>query len=184
MIVEATGPYGATVTWPSPTAEDDRDGPVPVTCAPPSGSVFPLGPTAVACSATDSAGNGASATFDVEVVDTTPPVISYVSADPPALWPPNHEMVSVRIDVAATDAVTSQPTCQITEVSSNEPVEGLGDGDAAPDWVAADSLTVDLRAERAGGGIGRTYSIFVECHDAAGNGAVSSTAVLVPHSMR
>jgi hypothetical protein len=50
-----------------------------VVCAPPSGSTFALGDTTVACTATDASGNHASASFDVVVHDTTPPVLSGVS---------------------------------------------------------------------------------------------------------
>ncbi len=71
IILEATGPTGAPVTYPGPTATD-VGGPVnpTVTCTPASGSTFPLGTTVVKCFATDAAGNAASATFGVTVVDT------------------------------------------------------------------------------------------------------------------
>lgn len=44
-----------------------------VTCDPASGSTFDLGETAVECSATDGAGNTGSASFNITIVDTTPP---------------------------------------------------------------------------------------------------------------
>ena len=47
------------------TANDTVDGSVPVTCKPPSGSYFRAGRTKVTCSATDSSGNTATATFTV-----------------------------------------------------------------------------------------------------------------------
>src|SRR5262249_4245994 len=47
-----------------------------VTATPASGSVFPLGVTAVRCVATDASGNASVATFSVTVKDTTPPVLS------------------------------------------------------------------------------------------------------------
>lgn len=43
------------------------DGSVPVDCTPPSLGVFPIGLTAVTCSASDAAGNEASASFGVAV---------------------------------------------------------------------------------------------------------------------
>jgi hypothetical protein len=61
------------VSYTAPTAVDDLDGPIPVTCAPASGKTFSLGTTKVTCTATDSHGNTASASFTVTVVDTTPP---------------------------------------------------------------------------------------------------------------
>ena len=49
------------------TASDNADAQVPVTCAPRSGSRFPIGRTIVKCSATDSSGNTASASFRITV---------------------------------------------------------------------------------------------------------------------
>src|SRR5690606_10438747 len=51
----------------SATAQDAVDGPVAVTCAPRSGSWFPLGDTLVECEATDTAGNRAEGSFTVTV---------------------------------------------------------------------------------------------------------------------
>ena len=52
---------GVAVTF-FPAAFDDRDGNVPVTCIPASGSVFPVGQTTVTCTAKDKAGNVGTAT--------------------------------------------------------------------------------------------------------------------------
>lgn len=75
MQVEAPGPAGAIVTY-SANAVDAFEGPVPITCAPVSGSNFPLGTTPVACSASDSSGNTANGSFDISIVDTTGPTLS------------------------------------------------------------------------------------------------------------
>jgi len=75
MTVEASGPSGAAVNFPA-WAVDAVDGPRPVTCLPASGSLFPLGVTAVVCSASDNAGNIGSASFTVTVGDTTGPVVT------------------------------------------------------------------------------------------------------------
>lgn len=68
LTVNATSPDGATVAWTAPTASDSVSGSVPVTCAPASGSTFAIGTTHVECSATDEAGNAATASFDVTVL--------------------------------------------------------------------------------------------------------------------
>ncbi len=73
--VEATGPSGAVATFLA-SASDVVDGDVPVTCAPASGSTFALGLTTVNCSATDAAGNTGAGSFNVTVVDTTPPALT------------------------------------------------------------------------------------------------------------
>lgn len=48
-------------------AQDAVDGPVPATCTPRSGSAFKAGRTKVQCSAADSSGNSARATFTITV---------------------------------------------------------------------------------------------------------------------
>ena len=68
--VEATGPGGATVNYTTPTATDLVDGADPTQCAPASGSVFPLGPTQVICTAKDAAANSTSTTFEITVTDS------------------------------------------------------------------------------------------------------------------
>jgi HYR domain-containing protein len=75
--VAATSPSGAVVNYTA-TATDIVDGSVPVTCDPPSGSLFPIGATVVNCTASDSLGNAASGQFTVTVTnpDHTPPVLT------------------------------------------------------------------------------------------------------------
>ncbi|HEY0661424.1 MAG TPA: HYR domain-containing protein, partial [Lysobacter sp.] len=74
--VEATGPTGAMVTYVAPATHDLVDGDGVATCVPASGSTFTLGATTVTCNASDAANNAAAATtFEVTVVDTTPPTI-------------------------------------------------------------------------------------------------------------
>lgn len=68
VAADATSPAGAIVSYEA-TAADDVDGPVPVTCAPPSGSPFPIGDTTVECTASDAAGNSAEASFNIHVKD-------------------------------------------------------------------------------------------------------------------
>ncbi|HYR30095.1 MAG TPA: HYR domain-containing protein, partial [Thermoanaerobaculia bacterium] len=81
ITAEATSAGGAVVTFSATSGNgngegDDENGRPngggnPVTCAPASGSLFPLGTTTVQCSA----GN-ASGTFLVHVVDTTAPALT------------------------------------------------------------------------------------------------------------
>jgi hypothetical protein len=76
-------PGGKVVNFPSPSASDNVDGPLPATCDRTSGSNFVVGTTTVTCSATDAHGNQGQAAFTVTItlVDTTAPVLSNVSAD-------------------------------------------------------------------------------------------------------
>jgi predicted extracellular nuclease len=122
--------------------------------------------------------NTTSVTRTVNVVDTTPPVVSPVSPSPSILWPPNHQFITVRLGYSATDN-SGAVACSVG-VLSNEPVNGTGDGDTSPDWQVIDGRTVQLRAERAGGGSGRIYTVAVTCRDVSGNTATKSTTVNVP----
>jgi hypothetical protein len=116
----------------------------------------------------------------VTVKDSTPPTITNVTGTPKALAPPNHKMVPVTVTVAASDQC-STPTCQVTGVSSNEPINGPGDGNTNPDWQITSATTVNLRAERSGTGSGRVYTITVTCTDGSGNASKGTTAVTVAH---
>ena len=52
----------------------DACGSATVSCTPASGSVFPVGSTTVNCTATDAAGNTATCSFNVDVIDNEAPV--------------------------------------------------------------------------------------------------------------
>jgi hypothetical protein len=84
--VQATSPAGAVVTYTEPTANDSSGIATPpgVVCTPASGSAFPIGTTPVTCNATDLADppNTGTATFTVNVVDTTPPEITLLGDNP------------------------------------------------------------------------------------------------------
>jgi hypothetical protein len=178
FVVEATSPAGAVVTFTA-AASDLVSGVVPVPCTPPSGSTFALGTTTVTCSATDGSGNTATGSFAVTVRDSTGPAITGISATPSVLGPANHKMVPVVVTVGTSDAGDSAPVARIVRVTSNEPVNGTGDGDTAPDWVVTGPLTLNLRAERAGIGTGRVYTITVEVTDRFGNKTSANVLVKV-----
>jgi hypothetical protein len=178
VVVDATASNGAVATWDA-SAIDANDGPVAVQCSPSSGSFFDAGVTLVSCSATDAAGNVASESFEVSVKDTSAPVIATLSATPNLIGPPNHKMIPVVVTVQASDNVDGSPAARIVRVTSNEPENGTGDGDIAPDWKITGPLTLELRAERAGKGDGRIYTITVEVRDQAGNASEASVQVKV-----
>jgi hypothetical protein len=91
-------------------------------------------------------------------------------------------MIPVTIIVDASDECGAAVTCRIVSVTSNEPIDGLGDGDTSPDWQITGNLTVALRAERSGAGRGRVYTITVVCADPSGNTTTSTVTVTVPRS--
>jgi HYR domain-containing protein len=179
MTVEATSPQGAVVTF-----EATSTPPGPVTCSPASGSTFPLGTTTVQCSATNVNGT-TTASFKITVVDTTPPPIVMIRATPNVLAPPDHKLVLVKIDIVTADLVDPLPISRIVDVTSNEPVNGPGDGNTDPDWAITSPLTLLLRAERAGTtAADRIYTITIETTDHSGNSSIGTTEVRVPLQVR
>lgn len=180
LTVEATSANGATVTYAAATATD-AVGVTSVTHSPTSGSTFALGNTTVTVSARDAAGNIATASFTVTVVDTTAPAFSGLTPSSATLWSPNHKMVPITLSALTSDN-TGVTSLKIVSVSSSEPDNGLGDGDTAGDYQITGDLSVNLRAERSGKGNGRIYTITVEASDASGNTSTRTCTVSVPKS--
>ena len=124
----------------------------------------------------------------ISTPDTTPPDIS-VTVSPDTLWPPNHKMVDIVATVAVSDICDAAPTVVLTSVTSDEPddAKGGGDGKTVDDIqgtdIGAEDYEFQLRAERAGKGDGRTYTITYTATDASGNSANASATVVVPHDM-
>ncbi|MBL0357005.1 MAG: T9SS type A sorting domain-containing protein [Chitinophagaceae bacterium] len=77
---------------------------------------------------------------------------------------------------------TCTPITSWLTVSSNEPLTGTGCGDIAPDWIIVNNHHLKLRAERAGHGNGRIYTICINAKDAAGNITTQKAKVTVPHN--
>jgi hypothetical protein len=143
--------------------------------------MFQLGSYVVTLVVTDSKGETDNDDVAITVIDTTPPTINSISADPSTLWPPNHEMVEVTVTIDAYDICDESPVSRIINVTCNEPINGPSDGNTEPDWAIMGDLTVTLRAERMGAGTGRVYTIYVESADASGNAILATTEVTVPH---
>jgi hypothetical protein len=133
--------------------------------------------------AVDASGNAAAQVArTVTVLDSSAPVIKSLTASPNRLWPPNHKMVPVAVSADVSDVCDSATVCRILSVRSNEPVNAPGDGNTTPDWEITGDLTVHLRAERSGTGIGRVYTITVKCADASGNSSMATVDVVAPHN--
>ena len=114
-------------------------------------------------------------------VSNPPPMITGVSANPSVLWPPNHKLVNVTVNYNVTDNCPLPPNSCTLSVTSNEPINGTGDGNTSPDWIILDAHHVQLRSERAGKGNGRTYTSTITCTDSGGSSSSQSVAVSVPH---
>jgi hypothetical protein len=74
IVEQCQGVAGARVTF-AVTASNQCGGTPSVTCEPPSGSLFAIGPTVVLCTATDGLGRSDACTFVVDVEDNTSPLL-------------------------------------------------------------------------------------------------------------
>lgn len=192
--VECTGAGGTPVTLNGLRSSDPDDDPLTYawsapgivfddpTSATPTAS-FPLGSTVVTLTVSDG-----QLSDDDEVVvtieDTTPPTVA-VTLDPDLLWPPNHKLASIHATVIATDVCDGAPVVRLRSITSDEPDDGLGDGDAPDDIQEEVVGTADfdflLRSERQGPVDGRVYTVCYEAEDASGNVGTGCAEVTVTH---
>jgi hypothetical protein len=136
---------------------------------------------------TDSFGETSIDETLIRVVDTVPPMLT-VELSESVLWPPNHRMVPVSASLIASDAC-GDPSLLLVSATSNEPdnSSGTGDGNTVDDIQGTDlgtrDLEIELRAERAGSGTGRIYSVAYQAIDGSGNVKEESASVQVPLSL-
>jgi len=140
----------------------------------------------VEVTAADACGAQGQHVAQAVIVDDTPPEIA-VSLSPDTLWPPSHKLVPIQATVVASDNCPGVGF-KLAALVSDEPENGSGDGDTAPDIVDAAIGTPDvaflLRSERAGGGDGRVYTATCTATDGSENEAATAAAVVVPKSWK
>jgi hypothetical protein len=116
----------------------------------------------------------------VELINS-PPACGSVAPSRTSLWPPNHKLRTITVS-GATDPDGDPVAVTITGVTQDEPVDGRGDGATSPDVVLGPAAgQARLRAERAGGGDGRVYTISYTAKDPSGASCSGSVTVSVPH---
>ena len=93
----------------------------------------------------DEQGNSSEQNQLVSVIDSVPPVIDALSANPDTLWPQTNKMVSIIVTAIASDNCHTAPVCLISAVSSNEPEASSGSKNKIPDWEVTGNLVLDLR---------------------------------------
>lgn len=188
--VEATGPTTA-VTLAGSGTDADGDSPLTFTWSDGSTGQAPtvnlgLGTHTFTLTVADPQGAAGTDDVTITVVDTTPPELAFMVEDT-ELWPPNHKMRLVASGISISDIADSSPTLDIA-VTSNEHVNGRGDGNTDSDWNIIDNgdgtFDVEVRAERSGNGNGRTYTITIGGADASGNTVEETIEVTVPHSKK
>ena len=153
--------------------------------------VLGLGVHTFTLAVTDELGLSETKNIQVEIVDTTQPTLAPVASQY-LLWPPNHNMIDIAVDANAVDN-SDVVTLNVTDITSNEPVDGLDDGDIGPDWTDLSLIDIDqtngiiyfqLRRERSGTGEGREYSVTITATDISGNTSTSVIPFIVPHDMK
>lgn len=103
------------------------------------------------------------------------------------IWPPNHNMQPVTIsgvgfvDNGAEIPEDSQIAVNITAIGSSEADNGQADGNTTGDYGGENTDTAWVRAERAGNGSGRTYTIDFEAATDGAAGCTGTVTVFVPH---
>ncbi|HQR17738.1 MAG TPA: hypothetical protein PK948_05190 [Gemmatimonadales bacterium] len=146
---------------------------------------LPVGINLVTLKVTDAVGASDTDDVTVTVVDTLPPVVT-LHMSPDRLWPPNHRMKTVEALLDIQDCDTDL-TVELVSVTSNEPDNGLGDGNTSGDIAGAalgtDDRSVQVRAERSGTGSGRVYTFVYRVTDGSGNSTDATATVTVPHDM-
>ena len=161
VFVAATSLLGAVVTYTNPGTSDIVDGSGSATCAPVSGSQFPVGSTTVSCNATDSHGNHALTTsFVVHVIDTAAPVID------------GH----LDVTVEATSAAGA--TATYTSPATTDAVDGTGVAICSPasgTFFGFGNTTVTCNATDSNGNAASPTSFVVHIVD-------TTAPVIAPHS--
>lgn len=121
----------------------------------------------------------------IELTNIIPPTI-VPREGPVVLWPPNHkwneitpEMCLEAVEDSCDDL--SFEDVRVLSVTSDEAFDARGSGNSKPDIEIGCDGTVQLRAERSGGGDGRVYSILYSVTDSDGNSASAWCKVVVPH---
>jgi hypothetical protein len=110
--------------------------------------------------------------------DTTPPTLS-VTANPTALWPPNHKLTDVSISITVSDDADPSPGVRLVSITCDDGCDSATDVAGAA--FDTDDRDFQLRAERTGTGSGRTYRITYSATDASGNSVSAQATVTVPH---
>lgn len=128
LIVDASSAAGAPVEF-TLLATDAVDPSPAVSCAPASGSTFPIGATVVTCTASDASGNRATETFQITVEDPRPPTLTV----------PGDRSVEATGPLTPVDIGQASATHILPFTIGNDAPESYPVGTTVVTWIATDS---------------------------------------------
>jgi Kelch motif len=147
-------------------------------------SVSSEGVTTLTFFATDRAGNRERARTLTIRIDSTPPMVT-CGARPAELWPPNHKLRDIAVTVTVRDSVSGPAGFALEQVAGYDGTRSMTgaalDRNAVGWSLGTADVAGQLRAERAGGSVGRRYEVRYRGSDRAGNVATCVAVVHVPH---
>lgn len=112
------------------------------------------------------------------------PVTGITFPSPNILWPPDHRMIPVNLDMAGLALNNGSTIIQIESVEVIElNIKGkniYSKNDFEPDFEITGPLSLNLRSERSGNSMGRLYAITVTVEDCSGQSRFT-VEVVVPH---
>lgn len=166
---------GAVVNYEAPVGDDNCEFTISVNDGFDSGAFFPVGTTTVVWTVTDASGNTVSCSFEVTVVDVTPPIITcpedFLTCDPAIdieveatdncgavsveqIIGPGHgaeyPIGTTEVTYEATDAAGNTATCSFIVTVEEAP----DTADAGPDQLICDDDQTELEGNNPEVGIG------------------------------
>jgi hypothetical protein len=110
-------------------------------------------------------------------VDKTPPVLTLNQPDPPTLWPPNGQMVTVSFSGNAQDGGSGLDSVSYTMIDEYGKYYSAGTITSSSGGF---SFTLSLESEKdADDDDGRTYTVTVTAVDKVGNSVSRAVTVVV-----
>ncbi len=151
MTVNATTPEGAVVNFE--THANDNVGVASFSCSQSSGSVFPVGKTTVSCTATDAAGNVATASFDVTVLGANDQIANLIA-----------RVSGMNLDNGVANPILAQLRTAYRSPGSNDPhVSCIKMGDVIDKLSAASASEIAPEAQAQMIGDARRIMVVLGC---------------------
>lgn len=144
------------VNYPTPLATCPG---ITVTCSPPSGSLFPIGDTAVTCTARDIFGNTETCSFTITVIDEPPTI--HCPENISVSLPPGQTFATITYQTTATDqcGVTSITCHGMTHTFS--PPAPFAVADFTMDFPLGTTILVCTATDQSGNTASCTFTVTV-----------------------